>query len=205
MSAFSRCLIPFLMLFAAGAHAQQCADGIDNNGNNLVDLTDWYCKSAADNDESSFLSGLPGDNTNAPAALDCWFDTNSGSGDDGCSIHACCGIDGACPADLDPAHYDPAQCTPSAACVTNCLPQTKPGCDCFGCCEICTADNGCLDVFVNPAVSPVCTVETLGDTSKCRRCVQNAACVVFASIYADGFESAPPPLSLRQALEAAMR
>jgi len=205
MPALIRCLIACLLLIAAGAHAQQCADGVDNNSNGLIDLTDWYCKSAVDNDESSFLSGIPGDDNNGPATLDCWFDTNSGGGDDGCSIHACCGIDGACPADLAPAQFNPAQCAPSAQCVDNCLPQTKPGCDCFGCCEICKPGTGCVDVFVNPVVSPACSVDVLEDTGKCRRCVQNAACTVVARIFADGFEAAPVQPSLRQALDAAVR
>ena len=201
-------ILILLSLFALGGtcRAQQCNDGIDNNVNGLVDLTDWYCKSADDNDESSFHSSVAGDDLNTPAALDCWFDTNSGSGDDGCSIHACCDIDGACPADLLPAQFNANQCTPSGACVANCAPQTKPGCDCFGCCEICTPQNGCLNVFVNPVVSPACTIETLGDPASCRRCVQNAACLVPYVIFADGFE-APAAVagSLAAAIERAMR
>jgi len=197
-----------LSLLALGGfcRAQQCSDGIDNNSNGLTDLTDWYCKAAADNDEGSFHSGVPGDDANSAASLDCWFDTNSGNGDDGCSMHACCDIDGACPSDLLPAQFNASQCTPSETCRGNCIPQTKPGCDCFGCCEICTTQNGCLNVFVNPVVSPACTIETLGDPSSCRRCVQDAACLVPYVVFADGFEVPQGmPGSLAAAIEHAMR
>jgi hypothetical protein len=195
-----------VLALASPCGAQQCSDGIDNNANGLIDLTDWYCRDPADNDESSFHSAIPGDDGNAPASLDCWFDGNTGSGDDGCSIHACCDIDGACPADLEPALFDANQCSVSGQCAASCVPLTKPGCDCFGCCEICTPQNGCLNVFVNPAVSPTCTLESLGDPSSCKRCVQNPACLVPYVIFANGFEGAPPLAgSLADALGRATR
>jgi len=179
-----------LLLSAGVADATQCNDGIDNNSNGPVDLTDWYCKSEDDNDEGSFLSGLPGDDANSPAALDCWFDTNSGSGDDGCSIHACCGIAGECPDELGGAQFDPEQCSVSQQCMDNCQPLVKAGCDCFGCCRICTPENGCLDVFVNPAVSPGCSIGSLSDPLVCLPCVQNNDCRYQDSVFASGFEVA---------------
>jgi hypothetical protein len=42
-----------------------------------------------DNDESSFATGIPGDNIDT-VNQDCFFDGNSGGGDDGCDIHVCC-------------------------------------------------------------------------------------------------------------------
>jgi hypothetical protein len=201
------CLLSIAVLLPSGvADAAQCDDLIDNNANGPVDLTDWYCKSPDDNDEGSFYSAVSGDDANAPAALDCWFDTDSGSGNDGCSIHACCGIDGACPQELDAAQFDPNQCVPSESCTANCQPLAKAGCDCFGCCEICTPETGCLDVFVNPVVSPSCSMENLGDPNSCRRCVQNTGCLNPARIFANGFEVAAPVVEpLARILERATR
>jgi len=185
-----------LSALAGDGDAAQCNDSIDNNGNALIDMTDWYCKTPLDDDEFSFLSGVPGDDLNQPHALDCWFDLNSGSGDDGCSIHACCDIDGSCPADLEPELFNANQCSASQQCSDNCLPQTKEGCDCFGCCEICLPGSGCANVFVNPAVSPTCTIEVLGDPSKCRTCTPNPSCRIPSHIFIDGFEIQPSQFKL---------
>lgn len=178
-----------LVIFSSFVSASQCNDGIDNNANGLIDLLDPYCKSADDNDESSFRGGA-GDDLNAPRSLDCFFDTNSGAGDDGCVVHACCMIDGPCPADLDPASFDPNACGVSAACQNNCLPQTQPDCDCFGCCTLCDPQSGnCATAFVNPVVSPSCTLEQLTDPLACRACTPNPSCRVFPSaVFRNGFE-----------------
>ena len=61
----------------------QCSDGIDNDGDGLIDSADPECTGPADNDESSFATGIPGDNMDA-CKQDCFFDGNSGMGDDGC-------------------------------------------------------------------------------------------------------------------------
>lgn len=194
--------------FSGPVAAQECNDGIDNNANGFYDLADFYCKSPDDDDESSFYSGVPGDDANLPAALDCWFDTNSGTGDDGCSIHACCGIDGPCPAELDAAHFDPGSCAASQQCASNCLPLAAPttlACDCFGCCEFCSGATGCVDVFVNPVVSPSCTLKSLGDPASCRRCVRNETCGGPPQhIFINGFETVPAG-SLTEALQRATR
>jgi hypothetical protein len=180
-----------------------CSDAIDNDGDGLVDLASPYCKLPEDPDESSFLGG-PGDDMNTPAGLDCWFDLNSGSGDDDCSIHACCMIDGPCPAELDPASFDPGACSVSETCVSACQPPAtayRPArCDCFGCCGFCDADGeNCVDLFVNPAVSPECSLDNLDDPSKCRSCSPHPACKALpVAVFGDGFEPSssrggPPP------------
>ncbi len=171
------------------ATAQQCADGIDNNNNGRVDMADPYCRSPADNDESSFASGLPGDDINSASSLDCWFDGNSGSGDDGCSVHACCLIDGPCPANLSPQTYDPENCTVSQACIDACVPITKQDCDCFGCCNICPPGQSCTRVQVHPVISPTCTIDSLGDSSACQPCSGDPVCRVNSEgVFENGFE-----------------
>ena len=194
-----------LVGYGGSIAAQECSDGMDNNSNGFIDLADWYCKTWDDNDESSFHSGVSGDDANAPAALDCWFDTNSGSGDDGCSIHACCDLAGPCPAELDAAHFDAGSCSVSQQCVDSCAPLTRTACDCFGCCEICTGPAGCVDVFVNPVISPNCTLQTIGDPAACRRCVQNSTCLGPPKhIFMNGFDAAPVG-PLTEALRRATR
>jgi hypothetical protein len=174
---------------ASSAGSRQCADGIDNDNDGLVDMEDPYCRAPYDNDESSFGSGTPGDDLNAPSALDCWFDGNSGSGDDGCSVHACCLIDGPCPAHLSPDTFDPAQCSVSVACIDSCPPLVKPDCDCFGCCTLSIPGGGLARALVNPAVSPACTLESLGDPATCQPCRGHAVCsIAVDAVFGDGFE-----------------
>ncbi len=185
-------IVLLLAPFALADAQTQCADGIDNNGNGLIDMADPYCKLPEDNDESSFLSGVPGDDANTPRRLDTWFDLDSGSGNDQCAIHACCMINGPCPADLEPAFFNPSACLQPQACIDFSLPVTKPGCDAFGCCEICIpGTSNCKTAFVNPAVSPTCTIETLGNPASCRVCTQNAQLNVPSHIFQDGFDRAP--------------
>jgi hypothetical protein len=169
------------------AGAPQCSDCIDNDNDGKIDGFDPECTGPADNDESSFKTGIPGDNIDA-TMQDCFFDGNSGAGDDGCNQHTCCllqakgtisGSETQLEADkreckrlapkADEKKYDPAKCyqpfgnTPvSPKCKMNCGPLTPPGCDCFGCCTICN-ENGCRDVLINPQVSPDCQSENITD------------------------------------------
>ena len=66
-----------------------CSDGIDNDGDGLIDYNDPECVGPLDNDEGSFATGIPGDNVD-PCKQDCFFDGNSGLGDDGCEWQLKC-------------------------------------------------------------------------------------------------------------------
>ena len=85
-----------------------CANGIDDDGDGLIDGFDPECTGAADNDEGTFATGIPGDNRD-PVWQDCFFDGNSGAGEDGCRYHTDC-LYGDLPAD------DP-DCVLSQECV----------------------------------------------------------------------------------------
>jgi hypothetical protein len=175
----------------------QCSDCIDNDGDGKVDGFDPECTGAADNDESSFATGIPGDNIDA-INQDCFFDGNSGAGNDGCNQHVCC-LFGAttqqeCAMDLvgivnNPQNaaqqYDKNQCYQPLGnvvvpqqCIDVCGPLAPPGCDCFGCCMICDPNNPsmCVTVDINPTASPDCTPATLNDPTKCKPCTQNDSC-----------------------------
>jgi hypothetical protein len=163
----------------------QCSNCIDDDHDGFIDGFDPECTGPADNDESSFATGIPGDNKD-PVEQDCFFDGNSGAGDDGCNIHVCCLLGAKTVADcpIGANKYDPNACPPpigmgmlSPKCIANCGKLAPPGCDCFACCKIYDPTTMMYyTVEINPAVAPNCTSQTLSDPTKCPPCVQNTQC-----------------------------
>lgn len=152
----------------------QCSNGIDDDGDGAIDGFDPECTGPLDDREDSFATGIPGDNIDA-IKQDCFFDGDSGHGNDGCLMHTCCLLDGECPPDLKPEQFDPAECEVSQECIDYCAPITPPGCDCFGCCTICN-DVGCFDVLTNPEVAPNCTADVVDDPDACPACTKIDEC-----------------------------
>jgi hypothetical protein len=158
----------------------QCSDGIDNDGDGLIDAADPDCTGPYDNDESTLGTNIPGDNIDCQE--DCFFDGNSGQGNDKCSWNV--GCDPLNPAPYLPCPkckctYDPkligtkkCPATQVAQCKQVCLPLTPNGCDCFGCCQI---TKGTLTRIVK--LSTNCTYANLADTTKCASCTQVADCL----------------------------
>jgi len=163
----------------------QCNNCIDDDGDGRIDGYDPECTGASDNDEASFATGIPGDNKD-PVMQDCFFDGDSGAGNDGCNIHVCCllGATSAAECPIGGTRYDPDSCPPplgthplSAQCIATCGKLTPPGCDCFGCCTVCDpATDHCYDIAINPADSVGCGPTTLDDPSKCLRCTKTESC-----------------------------
>jgi hypothetical protein len=163
----------------------QCSDGKDNDGDGLVDYLDPECVGPLDNDESSFATGIPGDNMDS-CKQDCFFDGNSGAGDDHCDWQLKCdpkSTNNKCPYDQNYATQHATECSLSAsqpqACIDFCRRLVPNGCDCFGCCAIpggptillaatCTAAD-----FNNPAKCPPCTQVTQcsNPCDKCEICI----------------------------------
>ena len=155
------------------AQPSQCTDGKDNDGDGKIDADDPECVGACDNDERTFATGMPGDNKDDLRSChqDCFFDGNSGQGDDGCRWDLRC----------DSARAGAAQCPytpdkpgikcdpPSQACVNRCRSVTPNGCDCFGCCAVPGKDFAVK-------LSAACTAATLDDPTKCARCTQVPSC-----------------------------
>jgi hypothetical protein len=161
----------------------QCSDCVDNDTDGFIDGFDPQCSGPLDRLEDSFATGIPGDNMDA-TYQDCFFDGDSGGGNDGCSQHVCCLLQagGSTPNTNDDvsqcmalapqsnyAKYDRSKCYQPfgnvpvpTKCTMNCGPLAPPGCDCFGCCTVCDA-GGCRDVVLNPAVSPNCTQDTISN------------------------------------------
>jgi hypothetical protein len=95
-------------------HVCECGDGEDNDGDGRIDADDIHCFGPFDDDESSYATGIPGDNMGSKGDTECPFDGNSGPGNDG----VCCNPE------------DPSQNV------------TPNGCDDRGCCEIDVNGNG---------------------------------------------------------------
>jgi hypothetical protein len=162
-----------------------CSNCKDDDGDGRVDGFDPQCTGPDDNDEGSFATGIPGDNKD-PVMQDCFFDGDSGAGNDGCNIHVCCLLGAKTVADcpIGASRYNPDDCPPPLGktalpprCIDKCGKLAPPGCDCFGCCTICDpVTNQCFDIDINPADSVGCTPAALGDPTKCLRCVKNTEC-----------------------------
>jgi len=140
----------------------QCGNGVDDDNDGSIDGFDTECTGIADNDEGTFATGIPGDNQD-PKWQDCFFDGNSGAGDDGCRYHSDC-LTGDLP-DNDPS------CTVTQSCIDFCVERTPSGCDCFGCCTFETAD-GPLSV----RIGITCDYENIEDADACPRCEPSTQC-----------------------------
>jgi hypothetical protein len=154
----------------------QCSDGIDNDGDGLIDLADPECTSAADNDESSYATGIPGDNVD-PCKQDCFFDGNSGMGDDGCQWQLQCdprSANNKCPYDASYVQKHEMECSLTASqspkCLSFCRQFVPNGCDCFGCCAVPGAATPIR-------LDPTCTSKDFNDPTKCSPCTQVTQCM----------------------------
>jgi len=151
-------------LALCGGHPCACDDATDNDTDGLVDGLDPECSGAFDDDEASFATGLVVD---AKGCRDCFWDSNSGAGDDSCRYPAAC-LRGETPSGAGNC----GSCEVDATCIGQCAPRTPNGCDCFGCCEVTRADGSKLAI----EVSPSCSLTQLDDPIACPRCIQNTAC-----------------------------
>jgi hypothetical protein len=152
----------------------ECSDGIDNDGDGKIDYLDFECVGPLDNREGSFATGIPGDNIDA-CKQDCFFDGNSGMGDDHCDWQLKCdprSVETSCPYDATYAMGHPTECSvassQSADCVSRCQGLVPNGCDCFGCCAIPGGPTIRL--------AATCTAKDFGDPAKCPVCTQVTQC-----------------------------
>jgi hypothetical protein len=141
----------------------QCSDGIDNDGDGLIDGFDPECTGPLDNNESSFATGIPGDNID-PKWQDCFFDGNSGAGDDGCRYSTDC-LTGKL------AQTAP-DCTLTQHCIDYCMAYVPNGCDCFGCCTVYTNGTNPVDIRIGTS----CSIEKISDQTACPRCTKSTQC-----------------------------
>lgn len=172
-----------------------CGDTVDNDGDGLVDWKDPDCLGPCDNTEDSFYGGIPGQ-PGPSCTVDCYWDANSGSGDDECNWnHKCDPHEDAGEGHPEPnskCPYDPGASTPGTplscdelyvtqtpTCESFCGPLTPNGCDCFGCCEL-PAGSGqyvWLGSEDEATGQGSCKLGLENDPAKCEPCLPVAACL----------------------------
>ncbi|MDH5671787.1 MAG: hypothetical protein OEZ06_06530 [Myxococcales bacterium] len=174
-----------------------------NNGAGIDSGSDLSCFGPCDNNESGFHGGIPGQN-NAPCKMECYFDQDTGAGNDDCYWdHGCDPLSVA--ADYPPSgdsacEYDPntniagsslscaeAQATQSAVCWEEgsdpgttgnnyCGSLVPNGCDCFGCCDVPGRDTAVYLGSEEPKDVGSCTLDVLQDETLCKPCTIVTAC-----------------------------
>jgi hypothetical protein len=174
----------------------QCGDGIDNDGDGLVDADDLDCYGVCQNTEAWFYPGVP-DNYFEGCWRDCYFDIDGGSGNDECYWDHSCD-----PHSLPPTYnpsgkhtceYNPstqvftksgavtcehAKQTQGAPCLGFCGPLTPNGCDCFGCCELAPGSGSYRWLGSTDASGvPTCSISSMNDPTQCRPCEPVPACL----------------------------
>lgn len=176
-------------------HVYECGDLLDNDMDGLKDYQDPDCLGPCDNTENSFWGGIPGQ-SGPPCKVDCYWDQDSGTGNDecywdhGCDTHeiapdyypepilgAQCEYKGP---DFEP--FNGQSCAELLAMQTDtchdvCGPLTPNGCDCFGCCEL-PAGSGLYVWSGSEGIDGTtqCTLDKLDDPTICHPCDPVPAC-----------------------------
>ena len=177
----------------------QCGDCLDNDGDGRVDSFDGECLGACDNTEDSLYGGItadlessPGAN-NAPCVMDCYFDQDTGGGNDACAwSHGCDPLSvepGYPPSGLSKCAYDPGTSVSGTkdsceqlfvqqpqTCLDACLPLTPNGCDCFGCCELPAGTGRYVWLGSTQDNLGSCTLTAAADPDRCRPCTPTPSC-----------------------------
>ncbi len=171
----------------------QCGDTVDNDKDGLIDSEDPDCFGPCDNNESGYKGNIPGQAA-PPCLQDCYFDQDSGSGNDQCFWdHRCDKLSVApnYPPEGDECKYDPntkvinsgppwscdkARTSQEKACTDYCGPLTPNGCDCFGCCNVPGASTPIWLGSKDSSDNGTCTLKDVGDPSKCKPCTIVTGC-----------------------------
>jgi hypothetical protein len=149
-----------------GGRLCACDNGIDDDGDELIDGLDPECTGPFDDDEASFRTGTS--DSTLGLCQDCFWDANADSTDDGCQYNSEC-LFGRVPTT---GEADCTDCAVSARCENSCGPRTPNGCDCFGCCDVTRNDGSVVSVLLNDA----CSIRDVDDATLCPRCIQHPTC-----------------------------
>jgi cysteine-rich repeat protein len=149
-----------------GNKVWECGDTLDNDMDGVIDLDDPECTTPCDDDEGTYNTNLPGQNVDCKQ--DCYWDGDSGSGNDTCEWNLKCdpenpGLGTNCEYDPD---FDMCEVLQPMMCLEFCAPLVPNGCDCFGCCFI-------EDQFVYLGNGD-CALDNL---DACQECTQHPDCV----------------------------
>ena len=156
----------------------RCGDTMDNDGDGLTDDQDPDCLGPCDNNERGYDLNIPGGGE-APCRLECYFDQDTGRGNDECDWDLRCDelrTDEA----VSECAYEPPATRPGAArcpasqteqCQDFCGPLVPNGCDCFGCCNLPAGGDTWVFIGAEDAEgNGTCTPDTVDDPSACPRC-----------------------------------
>lgn len=183
-------LQPGCQVTACDSRIYACGDCLDNDADGQVDDADPECLGACDDEEELLATGIPGQNQ-AQCRMDCYFDSDSGSGNDQCEWDHRCDPLSAAP-DFPPSGeaacaYDAAfmvgvatcseaQTTASDVCLQACLPLVPNGCDCFGCCEIPRASGQFVWIGNEQDGVGTCELGLISDPTACPPCTPVSGC-----------------------------
>lgn len=165
-----------------------CGNCIDDDGDCGIDSNDSDCWGPCHNNESGWSGEVPGQqNQSECVTMDCYFDQNSGAGNDDCYWSHTCD-----PLEPTGCTYDPnynipgpppscgtLQMTQSAICLDYCGPLVPNGCDCFGCCDVQVG----MDVYTvylgtyDADGNGTCNLGAVADPVLCNPCTQVDACL----------------------------
>jgi hypothetical protein len=170
-----------------------CGNCLDDDADGAVDSDDIHCTGPCDDDESSYAIDIHAGNA-TPCKLDCFFDSDLGSGNDGCNwSHTCDPL--SVPPEYQPSgdarcaydenanipgmsmSCDDARNDQDAMCDSTCGPLIPNGCDCFGCCELPVASGRHVWLGSENPSGTKCTEETLTDPSVCHPCTPVPSCM----------------------------
>lgn len=175
-------------------HFYACGNCLDDDGDGLVDMDDPDCLGPCQNSEDKFFGNIPGQN-NSQCTQDCYFDQDSGSGNDDCVwSHKCDPLSVApnYPPEGVQCAYDPKAIVPrqgragdcatlettqSATCAAVCGPLTPNGCDCFGCCQVPGAPTPVWLGSVDAQGRGTCDLAHAADPNLCKPCTQVSGCL----------------------------
>lgn len=159
----------------------QCGNCLDDDRDGLSDSEDPDCLGPCDNNEAGFNLLIPG--IGATCNRDCYFDQDSGSGNDQCGYSLLCDPlspgtrprGSSCP--FDPRRDCTGERGQPPACLEFCGPLVPNGCDCFGCCEIPGGSGNFVFVGSEPERGqPPCSLATADNPGSCRPCTPNREC-----------------------------
>jgi hypothetical protein len=163
-----------------------CGNCKDDDMDGSIDSADSECTGPCDDTEDSYYGGIPGQN-NAPCHSDCYFDQDTGSGNDHCYWNQQCDLlsvaPGFPPSGDERCAYDPdakiagtsASCAELAQsqepeCKSYCGPLTPNGCDSFGCCELPAGSAKYVYLGSSDHNLGTCNESTLSDPTACHPC-----------------------------------
>ncbi|HEX3597412.1 MAG TPA: hypothetical protein VHU80_20030 [Polyangiaceae bacterium] len=169
-----------------GGRVYECGNCLDDDRDGEVDMDDPECLGPCQDSEATFANERPGQG-HGNCSLDCYFDQDSGFGNDDCVWSHECDPKSVAP-DFPPegmaCAYDPgaklargATCADAQTdeCRSVCGLLTPNGCDCFGCCDI-PAVGTVFIGSVDAAGNPSCDLEHAADPTRCKPCTQVESC-----------------------------